>query len=59
MTYAGIPLLQQNEVLAKIWLPKALTLQYDPSNAPIEKKNSLTLGMAMTESRGDLMSKPI
>lgn len=52
MTYAGIPLLQKNEFLAKTWLPKALTLNYDPSNMPVEQKNSLTLGMAMTEKQG-------
>jgi putative acyl-CoA dehydrogenase len=52
MTYAGIPLLQKNEILAKTWLPKALTLNYDPSNAPLEMKKSLTLGMAMTEKQG-------
>lgn len=52
MTYAGIPLLQKNEFLAKTWLPKALMLNYDPSNVPVEQKNSLTLGMAMTEKQG-------
>lgn len=52
MTYAGIPLLQKNDVVAKHWLPKALVLNYDPLNAPIEKKTSITLGMAMTEKQG-------
>ncbi|MFI4937742.1 MAG: acyl-CoA dehydrogenase family protein [Candidatus Berkiellales bacterium] len=52
MTYAGIPLLQKNETVAKTWLPKALTLDYDPANLPLEQKKSLTFGMAMTEKQG-------
>ncbi|MBN9288842.1 MAG: hypothetical protein BGO43_08120 [Gammaproteobacteria bacterium 39-13] len=52
MTYAGIPLLQKNEIVAKTWLPKALISNYDGSNAPLEKKACLTLGMAMTEKQG-------
>jgi putative acyl-CoA dehydrogenase len=52
MTYAGIPLLQKNDILTNTWLPRALKLAYDPSNVPVDQKKSITLGMAMTEKQG-------
>lgn len=52
MTFAGTPLLQQNNYLKQHWWPKAIESSYDSSHQPIEQKTSLTLGMAMTEKQG-------
>ncbi len=52
MTFASIPALQHQEALAEKWLPKILSSNYDPSNAPYFEKTGLTIGMAMTEKQG-------
>lgn len=55
MTAAGIPVLKRVSGASpwlKSFVDKILTYQYDPSNAPIEKKRGVTLGMSMTEKQG-------
>ncbi|MBQ53755.1 MAG: DNA alkylation response protein [Pseudomonadaceae bacterium] len=52
MTYASVPALQLQPDVARIWLPKILSTQYDPRNLPIEQKTGATIGMAMTEKQG-------
>lgn len=55
MTAAGIPVLQrvtQASPWLKTFVDKIFTFQYDPSNAPIEQKKGVTLGMSMTEKQG-------
>lgn len=52
MTYASVPALRQQADIAELWLPKILSLEYDPSNLPMAQKSGLTIGMAMTEKQG-------
>lgn len=52
MSYAAIPALRANGTLAKQWLPKLMSRQYDPAIAHIDRKQGATLGMAMTEKQG-------
>ena len=52
MTYASVPALRQQPGIADLWLPKILSLEYDPRNLPMEQKAGVTIGMAMTEKQG-------
>lgn len=52
MTYASVPAIKLQPDIAKIWLPKILSTEYDPRNLPIEQKTGATIGMAMTEKQG-------
>ena len=52
MTFASIPTLLMQPNLAAIWVPKVTAREYDPRNIGAEQKNSVTVGMAMTEKQG-------
>jgi putative acyl-CoA dehydrogenase len=52
MTYAVVPALKNNTELAERFLPKLLSNAYDPRCIPIDEKDSMTMGMAMTEKQG-------
>lgn len=52
MTFASVPSLQQNSLLAAEWLPKVTARSYDSSNRPYCEKSALTIGMGMTEKQG-------
>lgn len=52
MTFASVPTLLKQAEIAKIWLPKVLSTQYDPRNIPDAQKKAVTIGMAMTEKQG-------
>ncbi len=52
MTFACIPTLRQQLELARVWEPKITARVYDPRNLPIEQKQGITIGMAMTEKQG-------
>lgn len=52
MTYAAVPALRHEAVLAERWLPKILTHRYDARMLPMAEKSGLTIGMAMTEKQG-------
>ncbi len=52
MTFAAIPTLRHQPELAKIWEPSITARHYDPRNVPVELKQGLTIGMAMTEKQG-------
>lgn len=52
MTYAAVPTLQHNEGLSAQLLPKVLAENYDGRHIPMHEKNSLMIGMAMTEKQG-------
>lgn len=52
MTYAGIPALKADPELEKLWKPRLLSHDHDPSIAPVSEKRGATLGMAMTEKQG-------
>nr|WP_010131252.1 acyl-CoA dehydrogenase family protein [Microbulbifer agarilyticus] len=52
MTFACLPALQKNPVVAANWLPKITAQSYDHSNRPYLEKPALTIGMGMTEKQG-------
>ena len=52
MTFAATPCLQLQPDLAAAWLPKLHARVYDPRNVPVEQKQGITIGMAMTEKQG-------
>jgi len=52
MTNASVPTLLLEPELAKWWVPKALSRDYDPSFEPAADKRGVTIGMGMTEKQG-------
>ena len=52
MTFAAIPSIRKQPELAAIWENKILANSYDPRNLPDREKQSVTIGMAMTEKQG-------
>ena len=52
MTNAAVPVIVQNETLARDWLPGILSRSYDPRFAPAADKSAVTIGMGMTEKQG-------
>ncbi|PIB61379.1 acyl-CoA dehydrogenase family protein [Pseudomonas sp. 2822-17] len=52
MTFACVPALRLQPDLAKTWLPKILSTEYDPRNVGIAHKAGAAIGMAMTEKQG-------
>jgi putative acyl-CoA dehydrogenase len=52
MTSAVIPALLEQPELAAHWVPKIMARHYDYRNIPIEQKQGITIGMAMTEKQG-------
>jgi len=52
MTFASVPAIRTTPSLAETWLPKILTPGYDPRDVPHSEKQSLTIGMGMTEKQG-------
>ncbi len=52
MTSAAIPTLKRQPDLYAEWAPKILHQDYDPRNISHQQKDSVTIGMAMTEKQG-------
>ena len=52
MTYAAVPALRGAGRLGERWLPKILSLEYDPRSLPLEHKRGVLIGMGMTEKQG-------
>lgn len=52
MTFAAVPTLRLQPELASVWEPKITARIYDPRNVPVEQKQGVTIGMAMTEKQG-------
>ena len=52
MTNAAVPALLFQPDLAKEWVPRILSRQYDPTFAPAKEKTGVTFGMGMTEKQG-------
>lgn len=52
MTSAAIPTLKRQTNLFNTWAPKILHSDYDPRNISHLEKDSVTIGMAMTEKQG-------
>ncbi|HEX6600343.1 MAG TPA: isovaleryl-CoA dehydrogenase [Gemmatimonadaceae bacterium] len=52
MTYACVPTLEQEQDLARDWLPRVLATAYDARSIPAWDKAGNTIGMGMTEKQG-------
>jgi putative acyl-CoA dehydrogenase len=52
MTYACVPSLRAEPILAREWLPRVVAPHYDPAQRPAWEKAGNTLGMGMTEKQG-------
>jgi len=56
MTFAVVPVMQKqagaNEAVARDWLPRILSRDYDPASRPVSGKRGALLGMGMTEKQG-------
>jgi len=52
MTFAAIPSIRKQPELAALWEDRILANRYDPRNLPDSQKQSVTIGMAMTEKQG-------
>jgi putative acyl-CoA dehydrogenase len=56
MTYAVVPVMQRyaaaTPAIARDWLPRILSHEYDPASRSIEGKRGALLGMGMTEKQG-------
>jgi putative acyl-CoA dehydrogenase len=52
MTYAAVPALRADELLAKEWTPLLASTTYDPGLRPVAQKQGALAGMGMTEKQG-------
>lgn len=52
MTFASIPLLQQEPALFAMLKEKLFSLEHDSRDLPLTQKNSMLIGMGMTEKQG-------
>ncbi len=52
MTFASIPLLMQEPALFAMLESKLFSREHDPRDLPIEQKQSILIGMGMTEKQG-------
>src|SRR5258708_5287197 len=52
MTYGAIAALRRDPTLAREWVPRLLTREYDPRDIPFELKRGGLIGMGMTEKQG-------
>jgi putative acyl-CoA dehydrogenase len=52
MTYASVPTLRHQPEIAKAWLPRVTSTEYDARFIPAWQKRGNTIGMGMTEKQG-------
>jgi putative acyl-CoA dehydrogenase len=52
MTYGAIAAMRRDPWLAREWVPRLLTREYDARDIPIEGKSGGLIGMGMTEKQG-------
>ncbi|MGH8517190.1 MAG: isovaleryl-CoA dehydrogenase [Panacagrimonas sp.] len=52
MTHSAIPALRHAPAIAKEWIPRITSLDYDPRVMPAAQKAGCTIGMGMTEKQG-------
>ena len=52
MTYASVPVFQHAPALARTWLPRVISAEYDARSVPAWEKRGNTIGMGMTEKQG-------
>ncbi|HEY2678416.1 MAG TPA: isovaleryl-CoA dehydrogenase [Steroidobacteraceae bacterium] len=52
MTYGAVAAMRRDACLAREWVPKLLTREYDERDVPFESKRGGLVGMGMTEKQG-------
>jgi putative acyl-CoA dehydrogenase len=52
MTYGAIAAMRRDAWLAREWVPRLLSREYDPRDIPFENKRGGLIGMGMTEKQG-------
>ncbi|HXA36528.1 MAG TPA: isovaleryl-CoA dehydrogenase [Steroidobacteraceae bacterium] len=52
MTYGAVAAMRRDAWLARDWVPRIVTREYDPRDIPIEHKRGGLIGMGMTEKQG-------
>jgi putative acyl-CoA dehydrogenase len=52
MTYGAVAAMRRDAWLARDWLPRLLTREYDARDIPIQAKRGGLIGMGMTEKQG-------
>jgi putative acyl-CoA dehydrogenase len=52
MTNASVPVLLHQAEIAKTWVPRVLSREYDKAFKPASAKRGVTIGMGMTEKQG-------
>ena len=52
MTYSAVPALRIEPDLAREWVPRLTSTEYDPRMRPASEKSGALCGMAMTEKQG-------
>ncbi len=52
MTHSAVPAINHSPELAKLWLPRITSTEYDPRVLPAGEKTGCTIGMGMTEKQG-------
>ncbi|HEX3602474.1 MAG TPA: isovaleryl-CoA dehydrogenase [Steroidobacteraceae bacterium] len=52
MTYGAIAAMRRDPWLAREWVPKLLSREYDPRDLPFRQKRGGLIGMGMTEKQG-------
>ena len=52
MTYGAIAAMRRDPSLAREWVPRLVTREYDPRDLPIGQKRGGLIGMGMTERQG-------
>ena len=52
MTASSVPTLRMAPELSKVWEPRLLSTEYDPSFRPADEKSGALMGMGMTEKQG-------
>jgi putative acyl-CoA dehydrogenase len=52
MTYGAIAAMRRDACLARDWVPRLLTREYDPRDIPMAQKRGGLIGMGMTEKQG-------
>jgi putative acyl-CoA dehydrogenase len=52
MTYGAVPVLRHVPEIAREWLPKILSREYDERFIPVAQKRGVLIGMGLTEKQG-------
>ena len=52
MTHSAVPAINHSPELAKLWLPRITSTEYDARVLPAGEKSGCTIGMGMTEKQG-------